>query len=139
MTRVDFYVLQSADAATRLQVAMRLTQKAFSQGHRVFINAADEAQAHTLDEQLWSFRPESFLPHGLHGAQHSEGIAIGWGQEPAGHSDLLVNLRLDVPAFFSRFERVAEVVTQDADSLAALRSSYRFYRERGYELNKHDL
>jgi DNA polymerase-3 subunit chi len=139
MTRVDFYVLQTAEPAERLRTAMRIADKAFGQGRRVFINAADRDQARALDEQLWSFRPASFLPHALHGAAPAEPIAIGWGQEPDGHNDLLINLQLDVPAFFSRFDRVAEVVTQDPDSLAALRNSYRFYRERGYELAKHNL
>ena len=139
MTRVDFYVLQTAEQTERLRTAMRITDKAFSQGRRVFINAADRNQSTALDEQLWRFRPASFLPHALHGAEQAEPIAIGWGQEPDGHNDLLINLQLDVPSFFSRFERVAEVVTQDPDSLAALRKSYRFYRERGYELAQHRL
>ena len=123
----------------RLQVAARLADNAFQQGHRIFINAADETQARTLDELLWSFRPASFVPHGLHGQEHSDTIAIGWGQEPQDHNDLLINLQLDIPPFFSRFQRVAEVVTQDPDSLQALRKSWKFYKERGYQLEKHDL
>ena len=139
MTRVGFYVVQAADQGQRLQVAARLADRAFQQGHRIFINAADEAQARTLDELLWSFRPASFLPHGLQGQEHSDTIAIGWGQEPLDHNDLLINLQLDIPPFFSRFQRVAEVVTQDPDSLQALRESWKFYKERGYQLEKHDL
>jgi len=139
VTRVGFYVVQAARQEQRLQVAARLADKAFQQGHSIFINAVDEAQARSLDELLWSFRPASFLPHGLHGEENSETIAIGWGQEPVGHDDLLINLQLEIPAFFSRFRRVAEVVTQDAESLAALRRSWSFYKERGYQLEKHDL
>jgi DNA polymerase-3 subunit chi len=139
MTRVGFYVVQAAEQGQRLRVAVRLADKAFQQGHRIFINAVDEAQARTLDELLWSFRPASFLPHGLHGQEHSDTIAIGWGQEPDKHNDLLINLQLDIPSFFSRFQRVAEVVTQDPASLQALRKSWKFYKERGYQLEKHDL
>ena len=139
MTRVGFYVVQAAEQGHRLQVAVRLADKAFAQGHRIFINAVDETQARTLDELLWSFRPASFLPHGLHGQEHSDTIAIGWGQEPDKHNDLLINLQLDIPSFFSRFQRVAEVVTQDPASLQALRKSWKFYKERGYQLEKHDL
>jgi len=139
MTRVGFYVVQAADQAQRLQVAARLADKAFQQGHRIFINAADETQARSLDELLWSFRPASFLPHGLHGQEHADSIAIGWGQEPENHNDLLINLQLNIPRFFSRFARVAEVVTQDPASLEALRASWKFYQERGYQLEKHDL
>jgi DNA polymerase-3 subunit chi len=139
MTRVGFYVVQAANQSHRLQVAARLADKAFQQGHRIFINANDEAQARALDELLWSFRPASFLPHALHGSESSESIAIGWGQDPESHNDLLINLQLDIPTFFSRFQRVAEVVTQDPESLVALRKSWKFYQERGYQLEKHDL
>ncbi len=139
MTRVGFYVVKAADQAQRLQVAARLADKAFQRGHAIFINAVDESQARALDELLWSFRPASFLPHGLYGEEQSEMIAIGWGQEPEGHSDLLINLQLEIPGFFSRFRRVAEVVTQDPESLMALRRSWTFYKERGYQLEKHDV
>lgn len=139
MTLVGFYVVQAAGEEQRLQVAARLTDKAFGRGHRVFINAANENQARQLDALLWSFRPASFLPHALQGEEHAEQIAIGWGQDPGDHNDLLINLQLDIPAFFSRFQRVAEVVTQDDDSITALRKSWKFYKDRGYELEKHDL
>jgi DNA polymerase-3 subunit chi len=139
MTRVGFYVVQAAARQDRLLVAARLADKAFARGHRIFINAADEDQARSLDELLWSFRPASFLPHGLLGEELADTIAIGWGQEPTRYNDLLINLQLGIPPFFSRFKRVAEVVTQDPDSLAALRRSWTFYKERGYQLEKHDL
>jgi DNA polymerase-3 subunit chi len=136
---VGFYVVQAAEPGQRLQVAARLVDKAFGQGHKVYINAVDEAQARSLDALLWNFRPASFLPHGLQGEEQSDMIAIGWGQDPGRHNDLLINLQLDIPSFFSRFGRVAEVVTQDQESLAALRRSWALYKERGYQLEKHDL
>lgn len=139
MTRVGFYVVQAASASDRLHVAARLADKAFAQGHRIYINAVDRPQADALDQLLWTFRPASFLPHGLAGDEQSEQIAIGWGQDPGHHNDLLINLQLDIPAFFSRFKRVAEVVTQDEGSLSALRKSWVFYKDRGYQLEKHDL
>lgn len=139
MTRVGFYVIQNNDVAQRLQVAARLTEKAYAQGMKVYINSADETQARALDDLLWSFRPASFLPHGMVGEAHAEKIAIGWGQEPLDHDDLLINLQLTIPPFFARFHRVAEVVTQDPESLSALRASWTYYKNRGYELEKHDL
>ncbi|PLW66985.1 DNA polymerase III subunit chi [Pseudohalioglobus lutimaris] len=139
MTRVGFYVVQAAESGQRLQVAARLADKAYAQGHQVYINAVDKTQAQALDALLWSFRPASFVPHALAGDSQAEQVAIGWGQDPGKHSDLLINLQLEIPAFFSRFARVAEVVTQDEASLAALRNSWRFYKERGYQLEKHDL
>jgi DNA polymerase-3 subunit chi len=53
--------------------------------------------------------------------------------------DVLVNLASTVPAFFSRFNRVAELVGNDEAARAAARERYRFYQERGYTLNTHKL
>tara|TARA_R110002110_G_scaffold406421_1_gene626397 strand:+ start:212866 stop:213288 length:423 start_codon:yes stop_codon:yes gene_type:complete len=139
MTLVGFYIVQEVAQSHRLQVAARLADKAFARGHRIFINASDEAQARALDDLLWRFRPTSFLPHGLHGQKNADTIAIGWGQDPDQHNDLLINLQLEIPPFFSRFARVAEVVTQDEESLKALRRSWTFYKERGYQLETHKL
>ncbi len=139
MTRVGFYVVGNVDPTFRLTVAARLADKAFRQGHRVYLHANDEVQATLLDEVLWNFRPQSFLPHGLLGSPEASQVAIGWGDDPGHHDDLMINLQLEIPGFFGRFHRVAEVVTQDPDSLAALRQSWRFYQERGYQLEKHDL
>lgn len=139
MTRVGFYVVQAGAPGKRLHVAARLADKAFQRGHAIFLNCASQAQAEEMDHLLWCFRPDSFLPHGLAGSADDEPITIGWGQDPRAHDDLLINLDLAVPAFFSRFHRVAEVVTQDPQSLDALRASWSFYRERGFALEKHDI
>jgi DNA polymerase-3 subunit chi len=109
MTRVDFYVVNSSGAEARLSVAARLTEKALGRGHRVFINCDARDQLDTLDDA------------------------------PGSHNDVLINLALAPPSFFARFERVAEVVTQDEDSLQALRDAWRHYKDRGYPLTKHDL
>jgi DNA polymerase-3 subunit chi len=139
LTRIGFYIVGNSDLQSRCRLAMRLTDKAFQRGHRVFINAESETQARQLDEQLWSFRPASFLPHGLLDQEPDQPISIGWGQEPAAHDDLLINLQMSVPSFIGRFQRVAELVNQEPERLAALRNSWRYYRERGFALEEHRL
>ena len=58
--------------------------------------------------------------------------------EHSGAATVLVNLHAEPPPFFSRFERLAEIVgVSDAD-VAAGRARFRFYRERGYEMRVHD-
>ena len=52
---------------------------------------------------------------------------------------MLINLGLAPPPFFSRFERLAEIVGVDPADAEAGRERYRFYRERGYELRTHSL
>lgn len=139
MTQVDFYVVPDAGIDARLSVVARLADKAWNRGHRLYIHVGDEDQAQQLDELLWHFRPGSFIPHRLAGDGLDEQVLIGWGQEPEHHNDVLINLAAAIPPFFSRFNRVAEVVTQDPKHLDILRSNWRFYRDRGYQLAKHDL
>jgi DNA polymerase-3 subunit chi len=52
---------------------------------------------------------------------------------------VLINLAAKVPSFFSRFERVAEIVTTDDQAKEQARDRYKFYQQRGYELETHKL
>lgn len=61
MTRVDFYVIPSADPDARLTIACRLAEKAWRQGMRIFVLCSDEAQRDALDARLWNFRGETFI------------------------------------------------------------------------------
>ena len=139
MTRVGFYIVENTDPGSRLRLALRLTEKAHRQGHRIYLHCETEAEARHLDEALWTFRPASFIPHALVTDTPDEQVCLGWGQEPTGHDDLLINLRMTVPPFIGRFRRVAELVNAEAARRDALRVSWRHYRERGYALEEHRL
>ena len=49
-----------------------------------------------------------------------------------------MNLSSEVPPEFSRFTSVIEVVADDADKAAA-RQRFKFYKDRGYEIQSRDL
>ena len=55
------------------------------------------------------------------------------------HHQILVNLLPEIPSWFSRFERVIEIIYKQADYEQAKRNNFRFYKERGYPLSFHDL
>ena len=139
MTRVDFYVLPQEDPGQRTLFACRLAEKAFAQGHRVYLHTASEGAARELDGLLWSYRPQAFLPHTLLDSGESEPLAIGWGQDPGESRDVMINLDLSVPDFVGRFERVLEIVVQHPDIRDPLRESWKRYKHYGYPLEKHDL
>jgi len=141
MTQVDFYILQDSQPGARTLLTCRLSEKAFKQGHQVYINAASGQQLQQLDDMLWTFRDGSFLPHGLYNenAGSTHPVLLGHAVDPEGPSDVLVNLSSDVPLFFSRFARVAELVGGDEAQRESARKRYRFYKDRGYTLNTHKL
>lgn len=138
MTEIDFYILASAAPGKRETLACRIAEKAVGLGHRVFIHAGDRQRAEALDDLLWTFRDGSFLPHAI-GKDDESPVTIGAGEEPAASPYLLINLDDAVPAFFSRFERVAELVSEEPAVRDAGRERFRFYRDRGYSLRTHKL
>ena len=141
MTRVDFYILQDSQPNAAQLFACKLTEKAYKQGRKVYINTASGKQLKQLDELLWTFRDGSFLPHGCYAAEDSgeQPILLGHAIEPDGPSDVLVNLANDIPTFFSRFDRVAELVGSDDAQREAARERFRFYKDRGYTMNTRKL
>lgn len=140
MAQVDFYVVRGGGGGECERVACRVVEKAWQLGHRVYLHAADTAQAQRLDELLWSFRQESFVPHGPAGEADAAQtpVVVGCGEDATGR-DVLVNLAEEIPACAAVFERIAEVVADGAAARAAGRQRYGEYRKRGYDLRHHDV
>jgi DNA polymerase-3 subunit chi len=144
VTQIDFYILEADSDDARLRLACKIVDKATQLDHHVFINSASAEEAQQLDELLWTFSQGSFIPHRVVREAltepPAEPVLIGLNQPPApGRWDVLVNLAADVPDFFSRYERVAEVVDGNAARRERSRERYRFYRDRGYKLNTHQV
>ncbi len=141
MTKVDFYLLGNGGDSREL-FACRLTEKAWRLGHRVYLFTPDPPAALELDNLLWTFSQGSFVPHTVYkNAADAEAnpVLIGHDEPPADIHDVLVSLAPDVPPWFSRFARVAELVGADESEKARARERFRFYRERGYALETHNL
>ncbi|KPK55753.1 MAG: DNA polymerase III subunit chi [Thiotrichales bacterium SG8_50] len=141
MTRIDFYLVKSESVHSTELLTCRLAEKAYTLGHRVYIHSADDAQLERLDDLLWTFAAGSFVPHvRLQGEQGDDApVVLSTQAAPAEHTDVLINLADEVPLFFSRFERVAEIVGADAALRSSARERYRYYRDRGYPLETHEL
>ena len=141
MTRVDFYLLGSSLVQQRLEFACRLTEKAWRLGRQVYLHMADSTVAREFDQLLWQFRSDAFVPHRLIGADGPAApVLIGWqGDSVPEHNDLLINLSSDVPHFFNRFQRTAEIVIRAPDFLQASRRHWRTYQQHGCELQSHEI
>ncbi len=141
MTQVDFYILTPQAAGDRFGLACRIAEKAWQQGRRVLIHAPSLAMARHLDRLLWIHREQSFIPHGMLGTADPalNPILIAADTEAPDEHDVLINLADTVPDYFSRFSRVAECVDNDPQARASGRERFRFYRDRGYPLQTHDI
>ncbi len=141
MPKIDFYILATGTAKAHFQLACRLIEKAYKNGHRVYVHTENEKEAHAIDELLWTYRDDSFIPHNLYGEgpEPAPPIQIGFQEKPEKHRDILINLSHSVPAFFSQFNRILEVVSTDPDTQARARENYRAYRTQGHDITTHKL
>ncbi|MFN5745254.1 MAG: DNA polymerase III subunit chi [Methylococcaceae bacterium] len=140
MSRIDFYLLSSSDLHSRRVTACRLIEKAYRQGHTVFLKTTSEEETQLFDNLLWTFRQGSFVPHEIHPAEPLDvPVVIGHGAPPAAMRDVLVNLAAELPDDFDQFERIAELVDQDETVKVAGRQRYKRYQELGHSLHTHPL
>ena len=141
MPRIDFYVLRDQKDNGRALLACRLTDKAYNLGHTVYIFTTSEAQAAALDDLLWTFRQDSFIPHERYPLAGEESSPVLVGMAPPAEVDaqVLINFTDVLPEGFERFQRVVELVDPHPEGLAKSRERFRQYRERGLTPETHKL
>ncbi len=137
MTKVDFYT----GAEDKLRTACQLSHKAMQNGLRVLLHVPDEQALSALDALLWQYPATAFIPHcrSQDAAAADMPVVLGCDAEALPHSELLISLHTACPPFFSRFERVIEIVGQEEEEVRLGRQRFGFYRDRGYEMRHFDL
>lgn len=144
MTQIFFY----HGAADRIAAAAGLIAKAWAQKKPLLVYAPDAAVAGALDRALWVRDPLNFVPHvnadSPLAPETSVLIADRLDALPPDSADgsryeRLMNLSGEVPPAFSRFTSVIEVVSDDAEVRQPARERFKFYKDRGYEIQTLDL
>jgi len=137
MTQIDFYT----HVEDKVRTACALSAKAFARGLKVTVFCADPAMAQRFDRMLWTTPAIGFVPHCGPEDPLAEvtPVIVDCRGEPLLNDEVLLNLRPEWPPFFSRFQRLIEIVSLDDEDRARGRERFRFYRDRGYEIRTHDL
>ncbi len=137
--KVEFYVRPDSQPVGRLKLACQLAAKAWRAGLPVFVRGADAAQCDELDELLWRFKGETFIPHNLHDEQPDAPVVIGIDQPPATAQAVLINLHPQIAENCEQFSRIIEIVNQQPEQLELARDNFRLYRQRGYAPQRVEL
>ena len=138
MAAVTFYLGDGAGSQARLQLACRVTERAWRAGHRVLILNSSPEELRALDEYLWTFAEGSFVPHEALTAAAEAPVLLTCALPP-GDIDVLVHLTDTVPDVLTRAQRIAEVVDADPAARNAGRTRFRAYREAGIEPTTHEI
>jgi DNA polymerase III subunit chi len=140
MARADFYLIDKPRfREDPLLLVCELVKRAYAAEQPTLILARSQEQAEALDEKLWEFDENSFIPHQLAGDEDDAITAVVIAAPGATTADrpLVVNLRDECAP--GMFERVLEVVAADEAERDGSRLRWSEYKQRGFEVNKHDM
>ncbi|RDS82977.1 DNA polymerase III subunit chi [Dyella monticola] len=140
MPRADFYLIAKPRFSEQpLLLVCELARKAFAAQQPVLVLTRDFAQAEALDELLWSFDEDAYIPHQLAGDDDDAGTAVLIAPPgvDAPARPLIINLREQCPQQYG--ERVLEVVAADPTEREGSRVRWREYQRLGFDVSKFDM
>ncbi len=141
MPRADFYLIDKPRFREEpLLLVCELARKAFEAGLYTLVLTRDAAQAEALDDLLWSFDPDAYIPHQIAGSDEDEdeaAVLIATPDSDVALRPLVINLRDGVVE--GTFDRVLEVVPADPAARGPLRERWKHYQSRGFDVKKHDM
>ena len=142
-TQVMFYQLNDdkkdesgKDTCSALYHACLQASYFYRQNQRVYIYSQDKQHAEQVDEMLWAFDSDSFVPHNLVGEGPKQGAAVEIGfQPPVGRRAVLINLTSTVPNFANQFQLIVDFVPSDETLKQQARERFKACRQWGFQVD----
>ncbi|MDV3503968.1 DNA polymerase III subunit chi [Marinobacter sp. M-5] len=136
-----FHILAQNTPSARNLHAVKLVDKAWQQGDRVCIVCDSAEHAEELDDLLWNFSPDAFIPHSIvpdSASTCTDPVGILLCPPVAEAWDTVIILSATLPADADRFKRLALVAHNDTAVLDQARSHFKQLRALGIEPRVHD-
>lgn len=138
--RADFYLITKPRFREQpLLLVCKLVEKALAQALPLVVLVRDAAQAEELDDLLWAYDEDAFIPHQIAGQEDDAEVAVlivPPGVD-APTRPLAINLRAEIAR--GAYARVLEVVPAAPAERKGSRQRWRDYEQAGAELAKHDM
>ncbi len=136
MSEVLFYHLTGSPVEATLPT---LLEKSLERGWKVVIRSSAQERIEALDRHLWTYRDDSFLPHGVHGDVNSEAQPIVLTHKDNNPNGAQVLMLLDgvwaEPAALKSYERTCAFFDgNDPDAVAEARAEWKKLKEAGLDL-----
>ena len=136
MTKVIFIEV----TASRMEMsACQIAERTYLEGGKLQIIPPNQQQAVRLDDLLWTFRPDTFVPHGFFGHEKDEPlppVVITTEQEKIpGFESLLMLDYCPVETVAQFSQAIHLVIVDNPERLAASRDYWIQLKEAGFSLN----
>ena len=140
MPRADFYLIDKPRFREQpLLLVCELAKRAYAAQQPTLILARDFEQAEAIDQLLWDFDDDAWIPHQIAGDDDDDSTAVLIVPPGVDTPDrpMLINLRESCAS--GRFERVLEVVAAETSERDGSRTRWAEYKRLGIEVAKHDM
>ena len=129
MTEILFYHLEGRPLEA---VIPQLLEKTLDRGWRAVVEGSSTERIEALDSHLWTYRDDSFLPHGIEGAGGDEHQPILLTTGPANPNEAACRFFVDraVPQSAAGYQRIVYMFSgHDPDAVAEARLAWKALRE----------
>src|SRR5215217_2533770 len=134
MTEVLFYHLRSRSPE---EVLPALLEKSLGRGWRAVVQAPSEERIEALDAHLWTYREDSFLPHGTSRQPDASAQPVLLTTGSDNGNGATIRFLIDgapVPQDLSAYERIALIFDgDDPDALTLARERWREVKDMGLD------
>lgn len=134
MTDISFYHLERATLQTALP---ELLEKTLEAEKRALVLARSNAQIEALSDEIWAYKPESWLPHGTpkDGFADQQPVLLTTLDENENSSSFLFLTNGASSDNIDFYQRCFELFDgTDPDSLTAARQRWKVYKECNHKL-----
>lgn len=134
MTEVRFYHLERSTLETALPTML---ERVLERGQRALVVLGTPERLQALNAHLWTYRPESFLPHGVaeDGSAEQQPIFLSTEARAPNAADVLFLADGARADDLERFKLCVELFDgADETAVAAARERWRAYKEAGHAL-----
>lgn len=141
MPEVSFYILSSHLQQERYGFACKLIEKAYRNKRFCYVYTDTLQQSQQLDQQLWTFRAGSFVPHQIYENKtpdYEQTILIGTNPAPENWHNLILNLSSNYPENILHTERILEILDNNEDVKQQGRQRYQQYNQAGFDITIHN-
>lgn len=134
MTEIRFYHMQRSSLEQTLPA---LLTKALSQGHRILVKTTTPAETESLNTHLWTYNPESFLPHGSQKDGHLEQqpIILSDQDNAPNNASVLILTNGAKSKKIAEFKLCCQMLDgNNPQSVQDARESWKNYKEQGFSV-----
>lgn len=134
MTEVRFYHMEQS---TLDQALPLITGKAVQSGKKILIKTTDKKDVKRLSDVLWSYRPDSFLAHGIDSEDFApmQPVLVTSKDDNVNEAGILILTNGCVYPDLDGFDLCCEMLDGRVESqITAARARWKDYKAKGYDL-----